>query len=61
MKDTGIAFGQEAHEMTGQLQYRDISIKVQAVDAFALENNMLVEYSIDVRYWDDETRLLDSL
>jgi hypothetical protein len=42
---------QEINEVTWELQYRDIGIEVQAVDAFALENNMLVEYSIDVRHW----------
>jgi len=36
--------------MTGELQYGDIGIEVEAVNAFALENNMLVEYSIDVRH-----------
>jgi hypothetical protein len=42
---------QEINEMTWELQYGDIGIEVQAVDALALENNMLVEYSIDVRHW----------
>jgi len=42
---------QEANQMTWELEYRNIGIEVEAVDAFALENNMLVEYSIDVRHW----------
>ena len=44
-------FDQKANQMTGELQYGDIGIEVQAVDAFALENNVLVEYSIDVETW----------
>jgi hypothetical protein len=42
---------QEGNQVTGELQYGDIGIEVQAVDTFTLENNMLVEYSIDVRHW----------
>jgi hypothetical protein len=37
--------------MAGELQYGDIGVEIEAVDAFALENNMLVEYSIYVRHW----------
>ncbi len=36
--------------MTGKLQYGDIGIEVKAVDAFTLESDVLVEYSVDVRH-----------
>jgi hypothetical protein len=42
---------QEGNQVTGKLEYGDIGIEVQTVDTFTLENNMLVEYSIDVRHW----------
>ena len=41
---------QKGHEMAGQLQNRNIGIEVHAVNAFALESNMLVEYSVYVRH-----------
>lgn len=44
-------FDQKINQVAGELQYRNIGIEVKTVDTFALENNMLVEYSIDVRHW----------
>lgn len=39
---------QEVYQMTRKLQDRDIGIEIHPVDAFTLESNMAVEYSIDI-------------
>ncbi len=41
---------QEGHQMTGQLQDRNIGVEIHAVDTLTLEGHMLIEYSIDVRH-----------
>jgi len=43
-------FDQEVHHLAGKLENGDIGIEVHAVDAFALESDVVIEYSIDVRH-----------